>query len=52
MKMESGKDSVSQVEDKQELNVEDLPVDEKQQDEVKGGTNNLKQMGIGLHNLA
>jgi hypothetical protein len=44
--MEKEKDSVSQVEDKQELNVEDLPVDEKQQDEVKGGANNLKQMGI------
>lgn len=46
--MENENDNVNPVEDKQELNIEDLPVDENQ-DEVKGGSqcqNNLKQLGI------
>ena len=35
--MKSEKDNVTQVDDKQKVKVEDLPVDEEQQENVKGG---------------
>ena len=40
--MKSEKDAVSQVEAGQEVKVEDLPVDEQQQDQVKGGSNTYR----------
>jgi hypothetical protein len=40
--MTSEKDNVSQSQNQQEARVEDLPVDEKQQDQVKGGGQPVK----------
>ena len=38
------------------IEVEDLTIEESAQNEVKGGTgasaNNLKQIGLGIHNIA
>ena len=47
----SNQESGNQEETKSEIQVEDLPVDEASDDDVKGGSqsqNNLKQLGIGL----
>ena len=42
--MESDKDNVRQEENKQEHQVEDLPVDEAEQNDVKGGGKHIGQV--------